>query len=284
MNDFTCICWGGDINSDFIRNTGFVQSVDRYIGELNLVKSWDKFNIDFTHVHEAGGQTFVSKIDHFFWNQGFSDNVSDAGVLHLVDNMSDHEVIYCVADTDGFEEVSLQKGEAKTTGSKPSWSRATPEQRTNFTEDLQQRLADIAIPDSVRSCCDVHCDDDEHKNDCDDFMAKIIGSMETAAKDTLHCEEQHKDFRNGKKRPVPGFNENVRPFRDTALFWNAIWQSCGKPINCEVHNIMKRTRNVYHYHWRKCRRAENKIKRSKLLDACINGGSDLLVEIKKLRK
>ena len=36
-NDFTDICWGGDINSDFIRNTGFVQSVDRFIGELNLV-------------------------------------------------------------------------------------------------------------------------------------------------------------------------------------------------------------------------------------------------------
>ena len=51
-----------------------------------------------------------------------------------------------------------------------------------------------------------------------------------------------------------------------------------------MHNIRKRTRNVYHYHLRKCQRAENKIKRNKLLDACINGGSDIFVEIKKLRK
>ena len=45
------------------------------------MKSWDKFNIDFTHVHEAGGNTFVSKIDHFFWNEGLSENINDAGVL-----------------------------------------------------------------------------------------------------------------------------------------------------------------------------------------------------------
>ena len=47
---------------------------------------------------------------------------------------------------------------------------------------------------------------------------------------------------------------------------------------------MKRTRNVYHFQLRKCRRAENKIKRNRLLDACINGGTDIFDEIKKLRK
>ena len=89
---------------------------------------------------------------------------------------------------------------------------------------------------------------------------------------------------SGKKRQVPGWNEEVQPFRDTALFWHSIWVSCGKPLNSEVHNIMKRTRNVYHFQLRKCRRAENKIKRNKLLDACINGGGDIFAELKKLRK
>ena len=89
---------------------------------------------------------------------------------------------------------------------------------------------------------------------------------------------------SGKKRQVPGWNEEVQPFRDTALFWHSIWVSCGKPLNPEVHNVMKRTRNVYHFQLCKCRRAENKIKRNKLLDACINGGSDIFAEIKKLRK
>ena len=136
---------------------------------------------------------------------------------------------------------------------KPSWAKATPEQRSNFTEDLQQHLVNLAIPASVIDCRDTHCDNEEHKNDCDDFMANIIGCIESTAKETLHCEEEIKDFKNKKKQPIVGWNENVRPFRDTALFWNSIWVSCGKPLNNEVHNIRKRTRNVYHYHLRKCR-------------------------------
>ena len=32
-NEFNFICWGGDINSDFSRNTGFVHSVNQFVGE-----------------------------------------------------------------------------------------------------------------------------------------------------------------------------------------------------------------------------------------------------------
>ena len=113
VNEFNYICWGGDINSDFARNTGFVHTVNQFVGELDLIKASDKFEIDFTHVHEAGGVTFVSKIDHFFWNSSFDNKISDAGVLHLTDNMSDHEVIYCVINTSGFDKVSTEERGAK---------------------------------------------------------------------------------------------------------------------------------------------------------------------------
>ena len=47
---------------------------------------------------------------------------------------------------------------------------------------------------------------------------------------------------------------------------------------------MKRSRNKYHYELKKCRKAEDKIRSSKLLDACINGGCDLFKEIKSIAK
>jgi hypothetical protein len=72
--------------------------------------------------------------------------------------------------------------------------------------------------------------------------------------------------------------------RDNAYFWHQIWDSCGRPINTQVHNIMKRTRNIYHYHYKKCKKAEEQIKRSKLLSACLGEGGDLFEEIKALRK
>ena len=47
---------------------------------------------------------------------------------------------------------------------------------------------------------------------------------------------------------------------------------------------MKHTRNVYHYHLRKCKKAEKSIRRNRLLDACLNGNGELFEEIKKMRK
>ena len=46
---------------------------------------------------------------------------------------------------------------------------------------------------------------------------------------------------------------------------------------------MRRTKNIFHYQVRKCRRSEEKVKASKLLDSCLNGGKDLFKEIKKQR-
>ena len=54
-------------------------------------------------------------------------------------------------------------------------------------------------------------------------------------------------------------------------------------MNSEVHKIMKRTRNLYHYQFKKCKKAEAMVKKNKLLDACINGNGDLFREIKQIR-
>ena len=58
---------------------------------------------------------------------------------------------------------------------------------------------------------------------------------------------------------------------------------CGKPINSEIHRIMKRTRNLYHYEIRKLKKSEDLVKKNKLLDACLNGGGDIFKEIKAIR-
>ena len=55
-------------------------------------------------------------------------------------------------------------------------------------------------------------------------------------------------------------------------------------MNTQVHNIMKRTRNLYHYHFKKCEKAVGKVKRNNLLSACLGEGGDLFAEIKALRK
>ena len=57
-----------------------------------------------------------------------------------------------------------------------------------------------------------------------------------------------------------------------------------KAINTQLNNIMKRTRNRYHMEFKKCKRTEQTIKNSKLLDPCLNGNGNFFKEIKLIRK
>ena len=68
-----------------------------------------------------------------------------------------------------------------------------------------------------------------------------------------------------------------------AMFWNAMWRSSRKPLNNSIHHTMKRTRNLYHYAIRKCKKSVELIKKNKLLDACINSKGNIFDEFRKIR-
>ena len=47
------VIWCGDLNTDFRRNSGQVALVNDAATELNLLSTWDKYQIDFTCIHNA---------------------------------------------------------------------------------------------------------------------------------------------------------------------------------------------------------------------------------------
>ena len=55
-------------------------------------------------------------------------------------------------------------------------------------------------------------------------------------------------------------------------------------MNTELHKVMKRTRNIYHFQVKKCKKSEDIIKRNFLLDSCLNGNGNIFAELKKMRK
>ena len=83
---------------------------------------------------------------------------------------------------------------------------------------------------------------------------------------------------------MPGWKETVKPLRDNAFFWHQVWQSPGRPLQTGLHQIMKKTRNVFHMQVKKCQRAEEKIRKNKLLNACLTGDGNIFREIKATRK
>ena len=122
MHHCDTILWAGDINSDFSRNTGHTTAVQEALHDLGFLSAWDQFEADLTCSHELLGRTFTSLLDHFFWNTVFSQSVTDAGVLHLPGNMSDHNPIYCTFDSSLIQEQSSVPRRAKP---RPSWKNAS---------------------------------------------------------------------------------------------------------------------------------------------------------------
>ena len=88
----------GDFNTDFSRNSRFVQIVKQFIEENELTSVWSKFGCDFTycHTYERNGrlQSAFSTIDHFLVKKQFLNECIESCALHFAENLSNHEIIY----------------------------------------------------------------------------------------------------------------------------------------------------------------------------------------------
>ena len=133
----------------------------------------------------------------------------------------------------------------------------------------------------LSKCQDVHCADPSHCEMADNLIIEVLQCVEKSAYENLPVPAPPKQRKSKKNKP--GWSSEVHPYRETAYFWHQVWESAGRPLNNELHRIMKRTRNVFHYHVRKLKKSCDIISKNKLLDACINGNGDLFSEIKKMR-
>ena len=222
--------------------------------ELRLLLAWDRFKIDYTATHEMLGQTFSSTLDHFAWSEQLGGSVVDGGVLHLPDNHSDHCPIYCTLDLASIQhEVSVPTAPKP----RPSWRKATDQQKEEYKFWLEDRLAGITVPVSVFSCKNVHCQDTGHRDDLDKFTLDVLETIQTVAEEVLPVPTPS----NRAPSIRPGWLDEVKQYKETAYFWHQVWRSAGRPLNTELHSIMKKTRNIYHYQYKKCRKAEEQIKK-----------------------
>ena len=120
------VVWAGDLNADFSRHTAHAQLLKETMEEMNISSAWEKFQADFSYISEVGGVTRTSLIDHISYSEGLADTVSDAGVIHLVENRSDHSPIYAV-----FNTISVKQDASKNVVkvSKPSWKKASEKEK-----------------------------------------------------------------------------------------------------------------------------------------------------------
>ena len=73
------------------------------------------------------------------------------------------------------------------------------------------------------------------------------------------------------KNNIPGWNEHVKPYKEAASFWYAVWRSAGRPLNTVLHDVMKSTRNKYHYAIRHIRKQDTLIRKNNFVRDLNNG-------------
>ena len=147
---------------------------------------------------------------------------------------------------------------------------------------LQESLKSVEVPTHISVCQNVHCKNDSHNNECDDLLLSVMEKIKSATDECIPSPKRV--IQIGRKPPIPRWDEEVKPFKDNAYFWHSIWQSAGRPLNTELHRIMKKTRNLYHFQIRKNRKITDIIKKNTLLDACVNNNGDIFNEIRNLRR
>ena len=178
----------------------------RFKEELNLDNSWENFEADFSHVHELNGVTYVSLLDHFMWNMSLGELVSDCGVLHILENTSDHSPIFCDLTVEDVVNPLPSSNPVKSSP-KPSWKLATNDEKESFKAILSDNLNDVRVLENI--CQDVHCKDSSHIDQIDGYLDDLVYCLENACEAALPTANNGKKSSNKNPRKVAGWNHLV---------------------------------------------------------------------------
>ena len=278
------IIFAGDLNLDLSRNTRFVNIMREFFLNCNFVSVWSAFNVDFTfcnHYTTRNGNNVLttSVIDHFVVQPNILNDVSEAQVIHSGDNLSNHDPIFLKIKINSVPTFSSsENSDADIHIPKPVWHKASDAHINNYRSDLKSKLCNLTLTDGIL-CNDPTCSDSNHHKDVDSFCDYIISSIDSAVHNNIPMSKQ-----NSSNSVKPGWPVLVKPFQDKAKFWHAIWISLGKPLNCEVYNVMKHTRNQYHYAVRRAKNNASKIEQDNMLLSFLDGKApDLIKNLKSHR-
>ena len=270
----------GDLNAEFLRNSSHVNFVKQFLDRHNMFSVWEDYEIDFTYCFEAeDGISHVKTLDHIATLERSRANVTSAGgVIHHIENLSDHEPIYltyCISNESIKHEREYERK------SKPNWKAASEDQRLEYNDVAFRKLLEINIPESISLCTDPKCKDLTHLSEIDAYMKAVLDDIAEASEETIPKTNSKSKGKNCKE--MAGWKDYVEPYQDAAKFWFSIWASAGRPLNTVLHTIMKKTRNQFHYQIRKCKRVESFIKNRKLVENSLEGENDIFAEIRRHR-
>ena len=121
-----------------------------------------------------------STLDHFAMSGRLFDAVTEAGVIHTGQNMSNHAPIYCKIKVNALD-LTLEPNVQQ---SRSSWSKASETARIEFKDSLAEKLSKLQLPSCI-ACSNVNCQAQNHVDEMEEYTLNIMEAMESAGKDSL---------------------------------------------------------------------------------------------------
>ena len=236
-SDSEYVIVAGDFNTDFSRGIFFSNSLNMFMSQktMTCVSSYLYATVDYTFVSKANGGK--SNIDYVFVSHNLLHLISNFGVNHDGDSLSDHSVInvtFSLPNEISYVAISNVK-----CGESVCWNKARYKHIENYKVTLDQRLDEIDIPWDALHCKDVFCT--AHVRELNDFYDKIINGYIIAGKECIPSTSHVK-----KQASVPGWSMFVEDKRKSCILWHKIWKETGSPSSGVLYELRRHTRSQYH--------------------------------------
>ena len=162
----------------------------------------------------------------------------------------------------------------------PTWYKASEIEKHEHTNLLHEKIQNLKRP-STLSCEDVHYKCPEHTVDRDRHVLDVMSAAIEASHQAIPTSGAGGGQGRKSSRTVPSWKKLVAPQQSDALFWHGVWKSAGRPNAGHLFNVMKHTRNKYHYAIRRAERECEALRASQLREAAASGDMALIAELKK---
>ena len=272
-----CVC-GGDWNYDCRRTSGFAASMHQFLLRAGLVSVWEKFPVDFTHLHTDNKSTSI--LDNFFVNERLLQFVESAAPVHLGDNLSRHSPIILSLRLDDIPRTRSSLDEKVEQPRRLAWKKAEPEQVGAYSAKLLENLRELEPPASIQ-CLNVKCSNPAHSKERDRFVLDVMSAVIEASHSTIALLPQPQSNKSHQQPRLPGWRENVEPLKKDCKFWHAVWLSAGRPTTGALHAVMVNSRIKYRCALRRAQSQANKEKAKGLLDAAMAGDKMLMQQMRR---
>ena len=255
----------GDMNADTYMYLDPGSGYDSVFGK-EMLKFCDEHNLiisdldrlgcsDKVFTHYSDAHNTVSWLDHCIATVNAHKLITDVSIIGKF-VVSDHFPLSIRVEWE--VKYTATRSTKRTENRKINWSELSVFDQSKYKESSEVLLQNIYIPVDVIECKNANCNLPTHKNEIDSMYRHINQCLHEAG-DTLKVVKIKKPY-----KIIPGWNDVCRDAHLQARESFLIWVSYGKPKVGIIFTCMTRSRALFKYSLRYCKRAEKTIVADKL--------------------